>query len=302
MTDPTNVFAMDDIKFMTGYNVEPVVASETAVADAILKSYPSRPSRRPPVPGGGPNRRPPSCRAARARSRWRAKAWRSCRRRSRTPATSKSWRSCRRSAPTPSPGRAKRRRSCGSSTSSSRPPSRRARATSTSSPTRSELRVRYRIDGVLRELMSPPQKLPRAISSRIKIMAKLDIAEKRLPAGRPHQIRVADQRRAGNRPPRLHAADDRRRKGRHAYSRQGQPHARHAQLGFGRVAGEVRRRIQRPYGMVLVTGPTGSRQDDHALLALPNLNTPEMNIVTIEDPVEYKLAGQPGAGATTTSA
>ena len=75
MTDPTNVFAMDDIKFMTGYNVEPVVASETAVAEAIAKYYRApRPSEGGKSAAGAAGRR----RAGQARSRWPARASRSC--------------------------------------------------------------------------------------------------------------------------------------------------------------------------------------------------------------------------------
>ena len=99
MTDPTNVFAMDDIKFMTGYNVEPVVASEVAITDAIEKYYPSgkggaAPASRAQGKPGAPARSPA------ARSKWRAAASRSCRPRSAAaPTTSRSSRSCRRSAP-----------------------------------------------------------------------------------------------------------------------------------------------------------------------------------------------------------
>ena len=106
MTDPTNVFAMDDIKFMTGYNVEPVVASENAVIDAIRRYYPPRRRERA-------RRRHPG----RARWSWRPRASRSCSSLS-IPAPSKSLTICRKSAPRRWPSKARRRRSCGSSTSS----------------------------------------------------------------------------------------------------------------------------------------------------------------------------------------
>ena len=102
MTDPTNVFAMDDIKFMTGYNVEPVVASETAVGEAIDKYYPSKAAKPTVVVPSGP-----SC----ARES-RPKASKNCRRSK--PATSRSSRISRRSAPKRSPSRARKRRSSGS--------------------------------------------------------------------------------------------------------------------------------------------------------------------------------------------
>ncbi len=104
MTDPTNVFAMDDIKFMTGYNVEPVVASETAVVDAIAKYYPGagKPAQAPQ-----PDRAErPRCREPRPRGT--AGVALVAGRRARCSGN------CRRSAPRRSPGRARRRRSCGS--------------------------------------------------------------------------------------------------------------------------------------------------------------------------------------------
>ena len=105
MTDPTNVFAMDDIKFMTGYNVEPVVASETAVLEAIEKYYPTRRQ------AGG--RRPQAERAERARD-GDAKALEELPGSLERPTTSRCSRSSRRSAPRRSPSRARRRRSSGS--------------------------------------------------------------------------------------------------------------------------------------------------------------------------------------------
>ena len=113
MTDPTNVFAMDDIKFMTGYTVEPVVASEIAITDAIEKYYPSGKGGAAGGEGRASPARPAPSPAA--PSKWRAAASRSCRPRSApAPTTSRSSRSCRRSAPRRSPGRARTRRSSGS--------------------------------------------------------------------------------------------------------------------------------------------------------------------------------------------
>ena len=111
MTDPTNVFAMDDIKFMTGYNVEPVVASETAVIDAIQKYYPTgaggaAAAKARPAPAT------PSSGQQRARDGEPA-ASRSCRSLDATPTTSRSSRSSRRSAPRRSRSRARKRRSSG---------------------------------------------------------------------------------------------------------------------------------------------------------------------------------------------
>ena len=107
MTDPTNVFAMDDIKFMTGYNVEPVVASETAVGESITRYYALAKAG---SAAAGRRRW-----AAPARSRWPPSRSRRCR--SRAPTTSKSSRTSRRSAPSRSRSRAAKRRSSSSSTS-----------------------------------------------------------------------------------------------------------------------------------------------------------------------------------------
>ena len=112
MTDPTNVFAMDDVKFMTGYNVEPVVASETGVSESIEKYYGAAPTVQPTTRGAG-GRRPRF--RPRAPSRWPPRRSRRCRPRS---ATSRSWRTSRKSAPRRSPVRARKRRSSSWSTSS----------------------------------------------------------------------------------------------------------------------------------------------------------------------------------------
>ena len=113
MTDPTNVFAMDDIKFMTGYTVEPVVASEVAITDAIEKYYPG--AKGGAAGKGGKPGAPGGDRSPAARSRWPPAASRSCRPRSaETPTASKFSRNCKRSAPRRSRGKAKTHRSCGS--------------------------------------------------------------------------------------------------------------------------------------------------------------------------------------------
>jgi len=116
MTDPTNVFAMDDIKFMTGYTVEPVVASETAITDAVEKYYPS--GKGGAAGAKAASREPARPRRA-ARSRWRAAASRSCRPRwaAATPMASKCSRRCRRSAPRRWLAKARTLLSCASSTS-----------------------------------------------------------------------------------------------------------------------------------------------------------------------------------------
>jgi hypothetical protein len=126
-------------------------------------------------------------------------------------------------------------------------------------PYEKELRVRYRIDGVLYNIMSPPMKFRDAISSRIKIMSKLDIAEKRLPQ--------RERRRQGDRLPCLGAADALRREDRHASARQRQADARHesARLRAG-IPGQVRGGHLASLGHGAGDGADGQRKDEHALL------------------------------------
>ncbi len=127
-------------------------------------------------------------------------------------------------------------------------------------PYENEMRVRFRIDGQLQTVMSPPMRLKDAITSRMKIMAKLDISGEAPAARRPHHDQVRKGREnQGTRFPRFHRAHAVRRKDRHAVAGQGKPAAGHDQAGIrAGVAGQIRAGILRPYGMVLVTGPTGS--------------------------------------------
>ena len=160
-------------------------------------------------------------------------------------------------------------------------------------PYENEFRIRFRIDGILYNVMEPPMKFRDAITSRMKIMAKLDIAEKRLPQDGRIKIRFADERGdQGDRLPRLVPADALRREDRAASARQGQADARHdeARLRAESLA-KFETAIDKPWGMVLVTGPTGSGKTNTLYSAIAKVNTPETNIMTAEDPVEFNLAG-----------
>jgi type IV pilus assembly protein PilB len=142
-------------------------------------------------------------------------------------------------------------------------------------PYEKELRVRYRIDGILYNIMSPPMKFRDAIASRIKIMAKLDIAEKRLPQDGRIKIRFTTRRHKEHRLPRLGAADAVRREDRHASARQGQADARHDEARLrARVAAPSSSGDSRPWGMVLVTGPTGSGKTNTLYSSIAKINTP----------------------------
>src|SRR4051794_23236860 len=154
-------------------------------------------------------------------------------------------------------------------------------------PDKKGTRIRYRIDGVLRDLMKPPAGMHASIVSRVKVIGKMDIAEKRLPQeGRVHI--VAEGReidlRGSSMPPLL---------GEKLVLRildKANLRVRLEDLGFRPDAMEaVKRMLTQPHGLVLVTGPTGSGKTTTLYSALDLVRSPELNIVTIEDPVEYQL-------------
>jgi type IV pilus assembly protein PilB len=156
-------------------------------------------------------------------------------------------------------------------------------------PYEKELRVRYRIDGILHEVMRPPYRMRKAIISRLKIMAKLKIAEKRLPQdgrikvrikGRPVDLRVSTVPTLYGEKMALRVLD------RAATSFE------LAALGFEKEPlTDFVKSISNPYGIVLVTGPTGCGKTTTLYAALSKINSPDVNITTAEDPVEYSLLG-----------
>jgi general secretion pathway protein E len=156
-------------------------------------------------------------------------------------------------------------------------------------PFASRLKLRYRIDGVLQEAEAPPAHLTSAVVSRVKIMAKLDIAERRVPQdgrislrvqGRDLDVRVSTA-------PTMHGESVvLRLLNRETVALE------FAALGFEEA--ELRRfaeLLDRPHGMVLVTGPTGSGKTTTLYTALRRLNTSQRKIITVEDPVEYQIEG-----------
>jgi type IV pilus assembly protein PilB len=154
-------------------------------------------------------------------------------------------------------------------------------------PARHGTRIRYRIDGLLRDLMKPPPGMHAAIVSRVKIIGKMDIAEKRLPQegrvrivaeGRDIDLRVSSMPTLLGEKLVLRILDKQNLR------------VRLEDLGFRPAAQEAFTRIlERPHGLVLVTGPTGSGKTTTLYSALDLLRSPEVNIVTVEDPVEYQL-------------
>jgi len=156
-------------------------------------------------------------------------------------------------------------------------------------PFEGQLKVRYRIDGVLRETEPPPVQMSAAIVSRIKIMARLDIAERRIPQdgrirlrlrGKDYDLRISTI-------PTMYGESVVLR----LLNRESIDHDFTA-LGF---PDDVRKRFEQvlklPHGMILLTGPTGSGKTTTLYAALSLLNTPERKIITVEDPVEYQLDG-----------
>lgn len=156
-------------------------------------------------------------------------------------------------------------------------------------PFETRLSVRLRVDGVLREVLNPPAALAPLIVSRVKVMARLDIAEKRLPqdgrislrvAGRPVDVRVSTLPSGHGERVVLRLLD----------KQAGRLELRH--LGMSEIQYQAMERvISRPHGIVLVTGPTGSGKTTTLYAALMRLNDRSRNILTVEDPIEYYLDG-----------
>ena len=144
---------------------------------------------------------------------------------------------------------------------------------------------------MLYEEMKPPMKLKNAIISRLKIMAELDIAERRLPQDGRIKLKLGKGKEMDFRVSVL--PDAVRREGRHASPRQGEPPARHDEARASRSSSstDFLEAIDQPYGMVLVTGPTGSGKTTTLYSALSELNKVAANISTAEDPVEFNLVG-----------
>jgi general secretion pathway protein E len=156
-------------------------------------------------------------------------------------------------------------------------------------PFENRLKVRYRIDGVMREVESPPSRLSAAVISRIKIMARLNIAERRLPQDGRIQLRVQGKEidlRVST-VPTMHGESVVMR-----ILDKASVVLEFPQLGFSPdVLKQFLGVLKMPYGIILVTGPTGSGKTTTLYTALQKLNTPERKILTVEDPVEYELEG-----------
>jgi type IV pilus assembly protein PilB len=267
MVDPTNVFAMDDIKFMTGFNIEPVVASETAIMEGIEKAYNV----------SAPEENLEAVMASMSEDEADVEL----------------------QAEEEDVGLAALEKSADEApivklvniilTEAVK----RGASDIHVEPYEKEYRVRFRIDGMLQPIMSPPMKLKDAITSRIKIMAKLDISEKRLPqdgrimlkmqfGGKKKQLdyRVSTLPTLWGEKVVMRLLDKENLR------------LDMTKLGFEPESlVKFEKAILKPYGMVLVTGPTGSGKTNTLYSAISRLNQPDTNIMTAEDPVEFQLGG-----------
>jgi type IV pilus assembly protein PilB len=261
MSDPSNIYAIDDIKFLTGYNIEVVVASEQAIKEALEKYYTEKaPSYEEVMEGFDENEINFEHDAEEGDNVVDLEK-----------------------SATDAPvvklvnlvllDAIKK----GASDIHVEPYER-------------DFRVRYRVDGVLYEVMKPPFKLKAAMTSRLKIMAELDIAERRLPQdgriklklgkGREMDFRVSVCPTLFGEKVVMRLLDK-----------------SNLQLDMTKLGFDVeplrmfKEAIDRPYGMVLVTGPTGSGKTTTLYSALSELNKTSDNISTAEDPVEFNFAG-----------
>jgi type IV pilus assembly protein PilB len=266
MVDPTNVFAMDDIKFMTGFNIEPVVASETAIMEGVEKAYNSQPEE---------NLEDVMASIDMGESDVELQE-------EEGDIALEDLEKAADEAPIVKLVNLILTEAVKKGASDIH-----------MEPYEKEYRVRFRVDGMLTTIMSPPMKLKDAITSRIKIMAKLDISEKRLPQDGRIMLKVhiggkkkALDYRVSTLPTlwgekvvlRLLDKENLR--------------LDMTKLGFEPESLEkFQRAILKPYGMVLVTGPTGSGKTNTLYSAISLLNKPDTNIMTAEDPVEFQLAG-----------
>ena len=255
MANPSNIFAIDDIKFITSLDVQPVVGSELAIKRAIEKHYATADSLAAIMEGieddievveeqddadvgQGEEQNAPVVKLVNTLLAEAVKL--------------------------------------GASDIHIEPYER-------------HMRVRYRVDGVLQEVMEPPVKLKAAITSRLKIMSELDIAERRIPQDGRIKLKVGDKKidlRVSTLPCIF---------GEKVVMRildKGNLTLDLANFGMEEKAlKDVYDNVAKPYGMVLVTGPTGSGKTTTLYSCLSRVNNPDVNIMTAEDPVEYNLDG-----------
>ena len=267
MVDPTNVFAMDDIKFMTGFNVEPVVASESSIRETIDRFY------------------------AQAQGDALSKVMEEF--------AEEGEEVLELDAAEEELSEGELEKAAGDAPVVKlvniilREAVNRGASDIHMEPYEKEYRVRYRVDGMLQTVMTPPFKMRDGIISRVKIMSKLDIAEKRLPQDGRIMIRFQKDGKMKQLDfrvsvlPTLHGEKVVMRLLDKENLRLDM-----TKLGFEQESlTKFERAILKPWGMVLVTGPTGSGKTNTLYSSVSRLNSPDTNIVTAEDPVEFQLHG-----------
>jgi type IV pilus assembly protein PilB len=267
MIDPTNVFAMDDVKFMTGYKVEPVVASESAIRAAIDRYYGSTHAIELKKVMEDLSEESGSDLEVLEEDEDLDLA--ALEEESEQAPVVKLVNLILTDA------------------------IKRGASDIHIEPYEKEYRVRYRIDGILYEMMHPPLKLREAITSRCKIMSKLDIAEKRLPQDGRIKIKTKISGRTKDLDYRVSVLPT--LFGEKIVMRLLDKDKLMLDMAKLGLEPEPLRKFEgailKPYGMVLVTGPTGSGKTNTLYSALQRINTSEVNIITAEDPVEFNLVG-----------
>ncbi|MDQ7779675.1 MAG: ATPase, T2SS/T4P/T4SS family [Planctomycetota bacterium] len=157
-------------------------------------------------------------------------------------------------------------------------------------PFEKELRARFRIDGVLHQMLTLPATIKQSVTSRIKILANLDISEKRLPQDGRVKVILGDQKTLDFRVSCLPSIYGEKIVIRVLGVSSLPDNV--DKVGFGpKALNDIRGALDNPYGMILVTGPTGSGKSTTLYTMLKQLNQPDVNIVTVEDPVEYNMMG-----------
>ena len=295
MVDPTNVFALDDVKFMTGLNVEPVVVAEGSVQLAIAKYYGS--SREIELSSVGDDSPDKAARNGNGHGGGITK----------DDLVSLDSIDCDTEQTEDVEVLEDNEEidlTALSRMSEDAPVVRLVNVLLVDSlrrgasdihvePYEKELRIRFRIDGVLYDVMHPPLKMRDALISRMKIMSKLDISEKRLPQDGRIKIKVKVDSRSRELDFRVSTLPT--LFGEKVVLRlldKQNLMLDMTKLGFeSESLTKFQRNISKPYGMVLVTGPTGSGKTNTLYSALQSLNTVDTNIMTAEDPVEFNLMG-----------
>ena len=274
MADPTNVLAIDEIKFRTGFNIDPVVTTETALEDAIRKHYGNVAEQEHEKELAGITNLIDETQAESLELEVEDDG-------------------------TLNLGQLELEKAADEAPIVKlvnfllSDAVRRDASDIHMEPFEKEYRIRYRIDGILQPIMSPPLRFRDAIISRVKILAKLDIAEKRLPQDGRIMVRVMKYGKKKQLDLRVSVLPSLR--GEKIVMRlldKDNLQLDMTKLGFEADSlAKVQKAIARPFGMVLVTGPTGSGKTNTLYSAVSQLNTPGTNIVTAEDPVEFEMPG-----------